>query len=141
MDRWQFRAYRSVAGDVVRDWYDLQIMEVRAEFLTITRYLRDLHADHWEGPDYKTLKGKLGELGEIRVIIVSEHHRILGFREDGIRSFTMLTADKKTKRYNYKVVGGVALTRKSEVLSNRDKFSQNVDWIDNECDEIFGKKV
>lgn len=136
MDRWAFRSYTKDGRDEIRFWYDQQPMDVQAELLNIIMYLRDEPADAWVRPDYAQLQGKLAPLGELRVITVEAeqkvHYRVLGFMDEAAGEFTMLAADRKTRRFEYREIGDLALRRKIEVQSNRAMHSQSADWIFND---------
>lgn len=133
MNRWAFRSYVKDGRDEVHFWYDQQPSDVQAELLIIIMYLRDEPAEAWVRPDYAQLQGKLGSLGELRVITVEAdqkvHYRVLGFMDEGAGEFTMLAADRKTRRFSYREIGAIALNRKIEVQSNRKIYSQPADWI------------
>ncbi len=130
MRPWRFRSYCSPAGDLIRGWFEEQLPSVQAEIVNIAMYLRSLDdADDWVGKDYKDLTGREAGLGQLRIIVDQVHYRILGFRDDVEREFTMLYADRKTTRFDYKPAGTTAKKRLAEILADRAKFSCTADWI------------
>jgi len=133
MNRWAFRSYIEGGVDQIRLWYGQQPLDVQAELLNIIMYLRDTPADDWVRPDYDQLKGSLADLGELRVINVEAslrvHYRVLGFMDQRALEFTMLAADRKTRRFSYREIGALALRRKALIHSSRPTYSGPADWI------------
>ena len=134
--RWTFRSYCSEKGDEIRGWYENQTPSVQAELTAVVLYLQRLGVNGWIESrwDYKELKGRLLSLSELRIVVgetgKKEHYRVLGFRDDSLREFTMLIADRKTAKFDfYARHGPTALRRKSDVESNRAKFSCVAKWM------------
>lgn len=134
--RWKFRSYCSENGDEIRDWYEQQTPSVQAELTVVVAHLQPLDVKSWNDSDrdYKDLQDKLLPLGELRIIVEKdtgkEHYRILGFMDEIRWEFTMLFAGRKTRKFDfYKRHGPTALTRKSEIESNRARFSCSADWM------------
>ena len=130
--RWTFRSYCSEAGDEIRGWYECQTRPVQAEITVVALYLQPLDVQGWidSDRDYKDLRGKLSGLGELRFVVGKEQHRVLGFRNDDLKEFTMLVAGRKIAKFDFYLRHGpTALKRKAEVDSDRARFSCNADWI------------
>jgi Phage derived protein Gp49-like (DUF891) len=113
---WAIRCYTSARGvDEIRAWYDQQSPVVRAKFLSRLQFLAQTPRPGWKREPFDLLKGRYGELGEIRFKADRIQYRPLGFFSPGSTFTLVICAQEKNSRFVPKNAPDIALARKREI--------------------------
>jgi hypothetical protein len=117
MDEVLLKSFVLASGrDLVDDWLDEQLADVRAEFLNIMTALRDQPRSEWSRPDYGVLRGACIGLGEVRFKARNVQHRPIGFFI-GSEVFVLVAfATERDRAFNPPNICKTAQNRKTTVL-------------------------
>ncbi len=121
-----FRCYVDRTGaDKIRQWYDAQEGDVRAEMDAVIEVLQELSYARWDQPMYRELDGKPCQgLGHIRLITIDPdthrdvHYRVIGFYEPEQDRFTLLYCFKKNDDPTLVNSCPQAQLRRADLLAN-----------------------
>ncbi|MGO9987978.1 MAG: type II toxin-antitoxin system RelE/ParE family toxin [Steroidobacteraceae bacterium] len=119
---WNFRAYVDSCGtDVIKQWFDSSSRRVQAKFRSRLRTLSQLDRSEWRRPLFDTLRAECAGLWEIRFECDNLQYRPLGFFQDATTFVIVMCATKKGNRWRPPTACKLALSRKSEILSDGNR--------------------
>lgn len=120
--RWTFRCYVSARDrDEIRQWYGEQSRRVQAKFVSRLKALRTMDRGDWRRPLFAQLYGECEGLWEIRFEADGVQHRPLGFFQGTDVFIIVFCAREKDDKFVPLNACQTALTRKAEILANREK--------------------
>ena len=128
---WILRCYDQGQDGGFRGWYDSQDAEIQTEIEVALELLagQPVWADDLY---YEPLRGACSGLGEIKIDLrmkadarkeLQVCYRILGYKTDGTREFTMLCGFQKISGSEYSTYCPMARSRKEKVLKDGNRAS------------------